>query len=74
MKRLSKILAVALSLVLVMGIFPITAWATEADSESETAILNDTPYEEPLKSGTSLRDTRLRAALDPAIKLIFLEN
>lgn len=51
MKRLSKILAVALSLVLVMGIFPITAWATEADSESETAILNDTPYEGELITG-----------------------
>lgn len=51
MKRLSKIFAVALSLVLVMGIFPITAWATEADSESETAILNDTPYEGELITG-----------------------
>lgn len=49
MKKLSKVLAVALSLVLVMGIFPITAWATEA--ESGTAVLNDTPYEGDLITG-----------------------
>ena len=49
MKKLSKVLAVALSLILVMGIFPITAWATEA--ESGTAVLNDTPYEGDLITG-----------------------
>ena len=36
--------------------------------------MNDTPCEEPLRSGTSLRDTRRRSALAPGIKLIFLEN
>ena len=36
--------------------------------------MNDTPYEEPLKSGTSLRDTRRKTAWGRAIKPIFLEN
>ncbi len=36
--------------------------------------IDDTPYGQPLRSGTVARDTRRQAALDPAIKLIFLEN
>ena len=36
--------------------------------------MDDTPYEEPLRSGTALRDTRRQSSLAPAIKPIFLEN